>query len=90
MTGAEGYHRVNEGFQRLADTSLQDMTFNGQDQSSPRRQLPGMAGNRQANLLGGDGAARGLDTHDPAVFDVEARYLAILDEIDAARIGPRA
>ena len=46
-----------------------------------------MAGDRDADALRLDGAARGFDALDPAVIDDEAGDLAILDDVDAALVG---
>ena len=50
-------------------------------------QHAGMAGDGDGDLLGADGAARGLDAGDAAVLDPETGDFAVLDDVDAARIG---
>ena len=43
----------------------------------------------QPTFLARDEAARGLDARDPVVLDAEAGDLAVLDDVDAQRIGAR-
>jgi hypothetical protein len=87
MPHAEGDDAGDHRLQPLGDEGLEHVGLDRQAQAGHRRDLAGAAGDRHADLAGGDGAAGGLDPADAAVLDAEAGDLAVLDQIDAAPVG---
>src|SRR5580693_4202825 len=63
------------------------MRLNRHPQPRERGNLTGMAGHRDANLLRPDEAACRLDPGDAASVRREPGDLAVLDNVDTARIG---
>ena len=85
--------RVEHRLYRLGDERLQHVRFDRQLEAGHGRDLPGMAGDREADFLGAYGAARGFDGGDAVAITFESRDFALLDDIYAesvrcARITP--
>ena len=75
---------------RLGDQRLQRKAFQRHADAGHLHDDAGVAGRDDADLLRADEAARRLDAVDRAVgVAADARDLAILDDVDAARIGAR-
>ena len=63
------------------------MRLDRQPQPGHRRDMAGMSGDGKPHLRRADRAARGLDADDTIALAQDAGDLAILDDVDAARIG---
>jgi hypothetical protein len=87
MTGAEGHHVVNQRLDALADKSLDNVALDGEAHAGKSRDAGAVARNGEADLARADKAARCLDPHDAPLLDADAGHFAILDDIDATRVG---
>ena len=62
------------------------MALDRQPEAGHRADLARPPGHRHPDLAGRDRAARRLHAPDPAALDAQARHLAVLDQVDPARV----
>ena len=86
MRRTKGHHRIQAGFDRLADHGLEDVGLNGQAHPRHGRQLCRMSGHRQADPAAGNIPARGFQAGDAAPVPADTRNLAILNNINASLV----
>ena len=79
-------HRLEQ----LGDERLQRVALDRQPQPGHVGEHRRVAGGGERDASGADRPARRLDAGDAAALDVEAGHLAVLDEVDAERVGARA
>ena len=90
MPHPEGHHARDHRLQPLGHEGLQHMAFDRQPQPRHRADLARPPRDRHPDLVRSDIAPRGLHPAHPAALDAKPGHLAVLDQIDAARVrGPR-
>ena len=87
MSGTGGDHGVEHGLQGLGHHGLQHVGLDGQAHVRHGREPARVSGHHDADLVGADVPAGGVDAHYPAAFAANPRHLTVLDDVDAARIG---
>ncbi len=85
--GVRHHDAVEHRLYRLGHQRLQRVALQRQPHPGHRRQHRGMPGGADRDLVGDDRAARRLDLADAAARGADRGHLAILDNVDAQRVG---